>query len=93
MCGISGYFGKTKIDLNKKKIINSLKHRGPDNQSIFEKYAKNNLFLAFSRLSIIDLNNRSNQPFTFKNFIICFNGEIYNFKEIRENLKKKELNS
>lgn len=91
MCGISGYFGKTKIDLNKKKIINSLKHRGPDNQSIFEKYAKNNLFLAFSRLSIIDLNNRSNQPFTFKNFIICFNGEIYNFKEIRENLKKKGI--
>ena len=35
MCGISGYFGKTKINLNKKDIIN-LKHRGPDNQSIFE---------------------------------------------------------
>jgi|TARA_Y100000294_G_scaffold176981_1_gene200937 asparagine synthase (glutamine-hydrolysing) len=92
MCGISGYFGKTKINLNKKEIINSLKHRGPDNQSIFEKYEKNNLFLAFSRLSIIDLNPRSNQPFAYKNFIICFNGEIYNFKEIRENLKKKGIN-
>ena len=91
MCGISGYFGKTKINLNKKDIINSLKHRGPDNQSIFEKYDNNNLFLAFSRLSIIDLNIRSNQPFIYKNFIICFNGEIYNFKEIRESLKKKEL--
>ncbi len=92
MCGISGYFGKTKINLNKKDIINSLKHRGPDNQSIFEKYDKNNLFLAFSRLSIIDLNTRSNQPFIYKNLIICFNGEIYNFKEIREGLKKKGIN-
>lgn len=92
MCGISGYFGKTKINLNKKDIINSLKHRGPDNQSIFEKYGTNNLFLAFSRLSIIDLNTRSNQPFIYKNLIICFNGEIYNFKEIRESLKKKGIN-
>ena len=91
MCGISGYFGKTRINLNKKDIINSLKHRGPDNQSIFEKYDYNNLFLAFSRLSIIDLNIRSNQPFIYKNFIICFNGEIYNFKEIRESLKKKGI--
>ena len=49
MCGISGYFGKTKINLKKKDIINSLKHRGPDNQSIFEKYDNYNLFLAFSR--------------------------------------------
>ena len=91
MCGISGYFGKTKINLNKKDIINSLKHRGPDNQSIFEKYDNNNLFLAFSRLSIIDLNIRSNQPFIYKNLIICFNGEIYNFKEIRESLKKNGI--
>ena len=92
MCGISGYFGKTKINLKKKDIINSLKHRGPDNQSIFEKYDKNNIFLAFSRLSIIDLNTRSNQPFIYKNLIICFNGEIYNFKEIRESLEKKGVN-
>ena len=92
MCGVSGYFGKKKINLNKKVIIKSLKHRGPDNQSIFEKYEKNNLFLAFSRLSIIDLNPRSNQPFKYKNLIICFNGEIYNFKEIRESLKKKGIN-
>lgn len=92
MCGISGYFGKTKINLNKKDIINSLKHRGPDNQSIFEKYDKNNIFLAFSRLSIIDLNTRSDQPFIYKNLIICFNGEIYNFKEIRASLKKKGIN-
>ena len=66
MCGISGYFGKTKINLKKKDIINSLRHRGPDNQSIFEKYDNYNLFLAFSRLSIIDLNIRSNQPFIYK---------------------------
>ena len=91
MCGINGYFGKTKINLNKKDIINSLKHREFDNQSIFEKYDNNNLFLAFSRLSIIDLNIRSNQPFIYKNLIICFNGEIYNFKEIEE-LKKKRVN-
>ena len=91
MCGISGYFGEKKINLVKKKIIDSLKHRGPDNQSIFESYKKSKVFLAFSRLSIIDLNSRSNQPYKYKNLIICFNGEIYNFKKIRNELKKKKV--
>ena len=48
--------------------------------------------LFLSRLSIIDLNNRSNQPFEYRNFNLTFNGEIYNFKELKNNLKKLGIN-
>ena len=63
----------------------SLSHRGPDNENYFET---ENLSLGFSRLSIIDLNSRSNQPMKTSNneFIIVFNGEIYNYLEIRKEL-------
>ena len=67
-----------------------MKNRGPDNQSyqklrIFGK----SVYLFHSRLSIIDLQSRSNQPFQFKNLIMIFNGEIYNYLELREDLKRK----
>ena len=62
--------------------INALKkmeHRGPDNQSyLFE----NDHFFGHTRLSIIDLNERSNQPFSIDKNIIIYNGEIYNYKEL-----------
>ena len=92
MCGIAGYFGKTKIQFNKQKILNSLKHRGPTNQSIYQKInKKNNIFFAFSRLAIIDLDSRSNQPYIYKNLTLCFNGEIYNYKIIKNELLKKGI--
>ncbi len=88
MCGIAGYIGSKNIGINKvKNTLNSMINRGPDNQS-WTKIEKDNLnvFLLHSRLSIIDLDKRSNQPFKYEKYIIVFNGEIYNFIEIRKNL-------
>ena len=91
MCGILGYIGSKS--LNKSIISNSLKlmeNRGPDNQSykrinIFNK----NIYFFHSRLSIIDLKSRSNQPFKYQNLFMIFNGEIYNYLELKTDLKKK----
>ena len=60
-------------------------HRGPDNQSVWND---DTIALAHQRLSIIDLSSNSNQLFVKKNLIIIFNGEIYNYKELKENFLK-----
>tara|TARA_X000000950_G_scaffold288227_1_gene404008 strand:+ start:11098 stop:12918 length:1821 start_codon:yes stop_codon:yes gene_type:complete len=88
MCGIAGYIGKKYIEENSiRSTLKLMINRGPDNQS-WQKVEKENfnIFLLHSRLSIIDLDNRSNQPFKFEKYIIVYNGEIYNFIEIRKNL-------
>tara|TARA_Y100000590_G_scaffold369760_1_gene431199 strand:+ start:5995 stop:7899 length:1905 start_codon:yes stop_codon:yes gene_type:complete len=91
MCGISGFSLKEKFE-NKENILklmnDKLIHRGPDGEGF---YHDNDVSLSHKRLAIIDLNPRSNQPFTDKNkeYIITFNGEIYNFVELREILKSK----
>jgi len=88
MCGINGFnFVDKKII---KKMNNSLKHRGPDAEgSYFDK----NLSLGHRRLSILDLSKKGSQPMTYankkKSAIIVFNGEIYNYQEIRKVLQKK----
>ena len=92
MCGIAGYFGSKNI---KKDILNktllSLRDRGPDNQNykqfLINKKTRKKVILLNSRLSIIDLNKRSNQPFIKHNLTITFNGEIYNYRDLRESLK------
>ena len=92
MCGIAGYIGKRFIE---KKIIDnlfvSMNNRGPDFKDYKQFISKSseNINLFHSRLSIIDLNKRSNQPFVFKNYVLIFNGEIYNHIEIKKKLKKK----
>ena len=93
MCGISGFYGLKPI--NKNKINNTLelmKNRGPE----FSDYKvfinnENIIYLLHSRLSIIDLNQRSNQPFILDNYAITFNGEIYNFKELKQKLLEKNV--
>ena len=91
MCGIAGYIGGKKI--SDKKIINTLglmKNRGPDHQDWCSFTANDtNIYLLHSRLSIIDLDERSNQPFKFGDCTLIFNGEIYNYIEVREELKKR----
>ena len=91
MCGFVCLFGGEKNFHKFSKILekNLLKftHRGPDHQSFY----KDNFFAcSFRRLSIQDLNHRSNQPFkSYDNKrITIFNGEIYNFKDLRKELKK-----
>jgi asparagine synthase (glutamine-hydrolysing) len=89
MCGIAGYIGKKK--LLSKTIISTLKimeNRGPDNQDYFFYRNKENLsiYLLSSRLSIVDLNSSSNQPFTIGNYTIVYNGEVYNHLELKKKL-------
>jgi asparagine synthase (glutamine-hydrolysing) len=88
MCGISGFFDKvpnrsTLATLRKMSL--TLVHRGPDGgDEIFEQNAQYESGLAHRRLSIIDLSNAASQPMTYKHLTIVFNGEIYNYKEIKE---------
>ncbi len=94
MCGISGFIGNKNI--SREVILETLKlmkNRGPDFSDYFSKSISDNkkIFLLHSRLSIIDLKERSNQPFKIGNYIIVFNGEIYNYVELRKNLLEKKI--
>ena len=93
MCGISGYFGKQKIDQNLiNRTLNLMKERGPDSQNFWQHKKNNsNIVLLHSRLNIIDLNVRANQPLKIGNDIIIFNGEIYNYIELKKILEKKKI--
>ena len=94
MCGIAGFVNLNNKIARKtilKKMTDSLYHRGPDGegQFLFENFA-----IGHRRLSIIDLSENSSQPMVTedKNWIISYNGEIYNFKNIKKELQKKGYN-
>ncbi len=90
MCGIAGYFGKSEIEQKKIAYCRKLmKNRGPDSSNIYTNHKKKKLYLLHSRLSIIDLNSRSNQPFIDGDNILIFNGEIYNYIELKKKIEKK----
>ena len=87
MCGLAGFVG-FENNLKLAEQANSIqKHRGPDNQSV---WADDNIALAHQRLSIIDLSERSNQPFHKGDLVMIFNGEIYNYKELQDKLTKEK---
>ena len=76
MCGIAGF--NFKVD--KELVFDRLFHRGPDARGFF----CDNFFSFFhTRLAIQDLDEKANQPFFYKNYLIVFNGEIYNHLELR----------
>ncbi|MES2863783.1 MAG: asparagine synthase (glutamine-hydrolyzing) [Bacteroidota bacterium] len=88
MCGISGFINKN-LSENKKQILikglNELQvHRGPDFSGEWNKDSNTHFF--HQRLSLIDGNSRSNQPFYTDDFVLCFNGEIYNFLALKQHL-------
>jgi len=86
MCGIIG-----SINLDRTKIesgLTKLHHRGPDAQSV---YSHGKVTLGHARLSILDLNEGANQPLRIKNEIIVFNGEIYNYKQLKTKLELKGI--
>ena len=95
MCGIAGYFGpidKVPNNLSISSCLKQMKRRGPDSQNyIIKKYNKKTLILLHSRLSIIDPVKISNQPMEDEDAIISFNGEIYNYLELKKNLNIKKL--
>ena len=87
MCGI--FFYKTQGMLEDKepfyKALSHMNHRGPDNESIF--FGKN-FAIGHTRLSIIDISPDANQPYwdVNKRYVISYNGEIYNYKELQKDL-------
>lgn len=91
MCGIAGFidFKFNSSEEILKKMVFSMHHRGPDDSGV-ELTNANNCLVGFgqARLSIIDLSSAGHQPMFHKNLTIVFNGEIYNYKEIRSELQQ-----
>jgi asparagine synthase (glutamine-hydrolysing) len=88
MCGITGIISKKALDhYAVSTMMNGLLHRGPDANGIFTDESQA-VALAHTRLSIIDLSTEANQPFYSqdKRYVVVFNGEIYNFQQIRNEL-------
>ena len=92
MCGISGFFDfkgvSTPVILD--AMTDVLEHRGPDGRGVY--YDQNNygvLGLGHRRLSIIDLSETGKQPMQFAELCITFNGEIYNYQDIKKELSAK----
>ncbi|XHR80492.1 MAG: asparagine synthase (glutamine-hydrolyzing) [Gloeotrichia echinulata GP01] len=89
MCGIAGFLSRTPLkEANLNFALKALFHRGPDNQGMWQD---NYIQLGHTRLSILDLSPLGNQPMSYQDgrFMITFNGEIYNYIEIREELSEK----
>lgn len=93
MCGISGFISNNKnYEANITKTLDLMSSRGPNHQDYIKlQSTKRQIYLLHSRLNIIDLKERSNQPMKIGQFTIIFNGEIYNYLEIRKNLEKKYI--
>ena len=90
MCGIVGYVDYSNInqlDILDKMML-TLKHRGPDSSERWVKQFNNMLSVGLGhlRLSILDLSENGKQPMQYENLVIVFNGEIYNFKELKKEL-------
>ena len=87
MCGIFGFYLKRQL-INKDiedgiKCLNTIDYRGPDYTGHwFNK--EEGIFIGHNRLSIIDISEKSNQPFINHETVLAFNGEIYNYKELKE---------
>ena len=88
MCGIAGFTGKSdQVELD--RMLNSILYRGPDENG--QLVEKNQINLCHARLSIIDLFS-GKQPLEISDCAIVFNGEIYNYLEINEELKSLGYN-
>lgn len=88
MCGISGviYKNKNKKDyqVEVKKMNKLIHHRGPDDNGL---YINENFAFGHTRLSILDLSNAGHQPMVYNDkFVITYNGEVYNYLEIKDEL-------
>ena len=86
MCGINGF---NFLDTDKiNKMMTLTENRGPDAKGVFETQE---MTLGHNRLSIIDLSKEANQPFNEDHLTIIFNGEIYNYKSLKEKLISKGI--
>lgn len=87
MCGIAGFYGRGS-EKDVRAMVSSIRYRGPDDEGI---YIDGNVGLGHARLSIIDLSPAGRQPMSNEDgsVWIAFNGEIYNFQELKKQLKFK----
>ncbi|NBG65382.1 asparagine synthase (glutamine-hydrolyzing) [Acidiluteibacter ferrifornacis] len=89
MCGIAGFINKSWSEKELRRMNNAIAHRGPDAEGIY--YDKSvGIGLAHRRLSILDVTASANQPFYSRcgRFIMVYNGEVYNFKELELELEE-----
>lgn len=89
MCGILGYIGKREFDPEAfGRTLDVMKNRGPDDRGIYEEPE---VLLGHRRLSILDLSPAGHQPMTSPDgrYVIAYNGEVYNFKVLRNSLEKE----
>jgi asparagine synthase (glutamine-hydrolysing) len=89
MCGIAGYFnldGKPASEIVVKKMTDIISHRGPDGEG---QWVEGSIGLGHRRLAIIDLSAAGHQPMSYGDgrFVITYNGEVYNYKELRRELE------
>lgn len=88
MCGIVGFVGQTKYpEICLTEMVDAINHRGPDSNGT---WTDSNIGLGHARLSIIDLSSAGHQPMhsVSNNYVMIFNGEIYNHHEIRMELDR-----
>ena len=88
MCGIAGEIDLSKGVQKKNFFLKKLSHRGPHNEKFFK--IDNNICFYHTRLKIIDLSDKSNQPMLSydRRYIISYNGELYNYVELKKKLEK-----
>jgi asparagine synthase (glutamine-hydrolysing) len=92
MCGITGFFAHNFLGqihgIHLASANETLRHRGPDFGKIF---TEDHVGLAHRRLSILDLSSAANQPFSIGNHTLVYNGEVFNFRQLRAELQAKGI--
>jgi asparagine synthase (glutamine-hydrolysing) len=87
MCGIVGFNWQDREIV--EKMARTVSHRGPDDEGF---YIDGGASLGHRRLSILDTSPKGHQPMSFEHLVIVYNGEIYNFRQLREQLESKGYN-
>ena len=92
MCSIAGFIAKKPQERILDFMNRELAHRGKDDSGLFiERYKDDFIHLAHNRLSILDISKNAHQPFISdcERFVIVYNGEVYNFEDIKKELTKR----
>ena len=95
MCGIAGYFGSQNLDSERiQACLELMRRRGPDYADFFQHRhpSGRNVYLLHSRLSIIDLDRRAHQPFRAGSKVLAYNGELYNYLELKRAFAVRDQN-
>ena len=94
MCGIAGYYGSARIDeARADQCLALMGRRGPDAKGSYRHTLPNGRHILFlhTRLAVIDLDKRADQPMQRAGHVMIFNGELYNYLEVRKDLEKDGL--